>query len=313
MHRALAATAVGMTYGLIILGGWVRANNAGLSCPDWPTCYGRWILTPADFVALGDVGYSYYEMMLEWLHRFIAAFVVGPLILAVAFVAWRRRQRDPGGFRLGIALVVVLAVQGSLGGLTVLDQNSPWSVALHLSTALLLFSLLVFVHARATPPSAQPAVPAVGVLAAAVWLIAIATMATAAMTAKSGASLACYAWPSCDGRYLPDLDDPLVAIHFIHRTLAMTTGVGILLLLGAARMTHHAVLTGHAAAALALVCVQIGLGALVIVLEMPQWTQIAHQALGVLLLGLIARCFWISCRGLGDDRGAVRDASLRHA
>ena len=31
-----------MTLGVIILGGTVRINDAGESCPDWPTCFGTW-------------------------------------------------------------------------------------------------------------------------------------------------------------------------------------------------------------------------------------------------------------------------------
>ena len=38
------------------------------------------------------------------------------------------------------ALFLLLLIQAVLGGVTVLDQNSPWSVALHLGTALLLLS-----------------------------------------------------------------------------------------------------------------------------------------------------------------------------
>ena len=29
---------------VVLLGGWTRINNAGLSCPDWPGCYGRMIV-----------------------------------------------------------------------------------------------------------------------------------------------------------------------------------------------------------------------------------------------------------------------------
>lgn len=313
MNRTLAGITVVTTYALIILGGWVRANNAGLSCPDWPTCYGQWVLTPSEFAALGDVGYSYYEMMLEWVHRFMAAFVVGPLILALAFIAWRQRKVDAVGFRLGLTLLVILGIQGTIGGLTVIDRNSPWSVALHLSTALILFSILILVRTRAAPQRASRATPAIAALAGAVWVVAIATMATAAMTAKSGASLACYNWPSCDGRFFPDLDDPLVLIHFLHRKMAVTTGIGIMLVFLAAQLTQQSVLARHAAVAAVLVCAQVALGAVVILLEVPQWSQIAHQALGVLLLGIVARCFWIALRGLGDDRRSVRDAGLRHA
>ena len=39
-HR-LAWLAVALAFGVIVFGAFVRLSNAGLSCPDWPTCYGR--------------------------------------------------------------------------------------------------------------------------------------------------------------------------------------------------------------------------------------------------------------------------------
>ena len=27
---------------IITTGGWIRINDAGESCPDWPTCFGTW-------------------------------------------------------------------------------------------------------------------------------------------------------------------------------------------------------------------------------------------------------------------------------
>ena len=39
-HR-LAWLAVVLAFGVIVFGAFVRLSNAGLSCPDWPTCYGR--------------------------------------------------------------------------------------------------------------------------------------------------------------------------------------------------------------------------------------------------------------------------------
>jgi cytochrome c oxidase assembly protein subunit 15 len=39
-HR-LAWLAVVLALGVIVFGSFVRLSNAGLSCPDWPTCYGR--------------------------------------------------------------------------------------------------------------------------------------------------------------------------------------------------------------------------------------------------------------------------------
>ncbi|HUH54125.1 MAG TPA: COX15/CtaA family protein, partial [Rhodanobacter sp.] len=39
--RWLAAFAALFAFGLVMFGAFVRLSNAGLSCPDWPTCYGQ--------------------------------------------------------------------------------------------------------------------------------------------------------------------------------------------------------------------------------------------------------------------------------
>jgi cytochrome c oxidase assembly protein subunit 15 len=40
LFRLLAVAAFFATYVTIVLGGNVMASNAGLACPDWPTCHG---------------------------------------------------------------------------------------------------------------------------------------------------------------------------------------------------------------------------------------------------------------------------------
>ena len=119
------------------------------------------------------------------------------------------------------ALVLLLLIQAGLGGVTVLDQNSPWSVALHLGTALLLFSVLWLIFARTgrrRPPCGRRRP-----LSVAVWLLALGAMASAAMTTKSGAALACSTWPLCDGALIPDLSDPAIRLNFSHRLLALAS------------------------------------------------------------------------------------------
>ncbi|NBB68960.1 MAG: heme A synthase, partial [Alphaproteobacteria bacterium] len=157
------------TYGLIVLGAWVRATNSGLSCPDWPTCYGQWVVTPADFAALGDVGYTYFQVMLEWVHRAIAGFVVGPLVLVVlGFALWRRRER-PELVSWAVLLTILLAVQAKLGGITVFDANSPWSVALHLGNALVVFAVMARLFVASGPRSVAPIGEAPRLMAGAAW------------------------------------------------------------------------------------------------------------------------------------------------
>ena len=80
IRHIAAATAV-LVYALIVLGAVVRTTNSGLSCPDWPTCYGHWVPLPGDSRPCPNIGYSYGQVMLEWVHRLIAGVLVGPLVL----------------------------------------------------------------------------------------------------------------------------------------------------------------------------------------------------------------------------------------
>ena len=146
--RYLAALAAVITFCLIVLGAVVRTTGSGLSCPDWPTCYGHWLPTPAEIAAVPDIGYTYGQVMLEWVHRLIAGFVLGPLVLVLVVLTCLQWRSRPMLGRAGVVLILLLLIQGALGGVTVLDQNSPWSVALHLGNALLVLTTILFILTR---------------------------------------------------------------------------------------------------------------------------------------------------------------------
>jgi cytochrome c oxidase assembly protein subunit 15 len=108
-HR-LAWAAVILTFGVIFLGGFTRLNNAGLSCPDWPTCYGK-VTWPNDANEIAQANATFEravevnKAILEQVHRHMAA-TLGLFIAALALLAARRR---PGGLGIvfgGMALVV---------------------------------------------------------------------------------------------------------------------------------------------------------------------------------------------------------------
>jgi cytochrome c oxidase assembly protein subunit 15 len=285
LHRAAGAALV-LTYALIVLGALVRATGSGLSCPDWPTCYGHWVPLPGEIPP--EAGYSYFQVMLEWVHRLIAGVILGPLILLIGVLAWRERAAQPRLPLYGGLLVLLLLVQASLGGVTVLDQNSPWSVALHLGTALVLFSVIWLLFERSGEPSSGLEGPG-RVLSLIVWLLALGAMVSAAVVTKSGAQLACGAWPLCDGAIVPDLSDPAVRLNFTHRALAAGTGFGLLALFLANRRRRAARL---ALIALGLVASEIALGGIMVVLEVPIGAAMAHQALGVLAFAAISLLMW---------------------
>jgi heme a synthase len=305
--RRATGPALVLTYALIVLGAWVRATGSGLACPDWPTCYGHLLPLPGEIPV--DAGYAYEQVMLEWVHRLLAGAILGPLILIIGWLAWRARGHNPRMPGYAAALVLLLLVQAGLGGVTVLDQNSPWSVALHLTTALLLFSVLWLIYARTAAVIARPAGSA-GPLSVAVWALALGAMASAAMTTKSGAALACSTWPLCEGALIPDLSDPAIRLNFSHRVLALGVGLGALALFGACRGRPE--LGSLSAIVLLLALAEIALGGLVVLWQVPLATAITHQALGVATFGAISLLMWRANAPVSDPK-AVHVRSLSRA
>jgi cytochrome c oxidase assembly protein subunit 15 len=306
--RWAAITAAVLTYALIVLGATVRATNSGLSCPDWPTCYGHWVPLPSDIAAQPDIGYTYGQVMLEWVHRLIAGVLLGPLVLFIAALAFAVRRSDPKLPLIGAALVLLLLVQGGLGAFTVFDSNSPWSVAVHLGTALLVLTTLLLIVERTAPSLREWPGRAIANLTVLAWGLALVAMMSAAMTTKSGAALACATWPDCDGTFLPDVTDPLIRIHVIHRVLAAATAIVLLVLWRRTRREERPVAKLGSTAAL-LVLAQIVLGALVIIWQVPLVTAVLHQALGVLVFVTVTRLMWIANR----TPTARKDASYAYA
>jgi cytochrome c oxidase assembly protein subunit 15 len=98
MLRGLSLLAAVFAFGLVMFGAFVRLSNAGLSCPDWPTCYGQ-VTWPehAQAVARADAAfpdrpYEAHKAWREQVHRFLAG-TLGVMVLALALLAsWRRRN-----------------------------------------------------------------------------------------------------------------------------------------------------------------------------------------------------------------------------
>lgn len=126
--RWLALFAAVFAFGLVMFGAFVRLSNAGLSCPDWPTCYGQvtWpqhaqAVAHAD-AAFPDRPFEAHKAWREQVHRFLAG-TLGVLVLALALLAgWRRR---------GTLLAVLAgAVFAALGVGLYMRGEHLWSSAL---------------------------------------------------------------------------------------------------------------------------------------------------------------------------------------
>jgi len=253
------ATAI-LTFLLIVLGGTVRVFDAGLSCPDWPTCYGRWWPFPVDAAA----GFTNFQVFLEWVHRLVAS-MVGGLALVMTFWAYRLRQVNAKLFPLMVVALVVLALQVKLGGLTVLLQNVNWSVAIHLGNALIFYALLLSATMLASRPAAAKPLQ---VSRRYKWILSLVTVAVfctvllGAMVSKSYAGGVCGGLFSCLGEWLPRGDFAQL-LHMKHRYMAFTVIV-LATILFALRGRELPLMQRSAKGLLAVVVAQVVLGTVLV-------------------------------------------------
>ncbi len=270
LFRGFAVAAAVLAFAIAVLGSWVRINNAGLTCPDWPLCHGQ--LVPS---LDGPV-------ILEWSHRMIA-FLEGFVVLGAIVSGWRVRREIAGVKPALGALGIVFLVQVGLGGATVLLANSPLSVAMHWGTGMALLATLtvlaVLSIVRPVPSAAAGFVrgaTATGTIAA-VAIVAFATMCVGAYVSSSYAGLACATVPACDGTLFGTTAPQFV--QMLHRLFAFAC----VLLAAYAAVATFGTHAGRAArsfvvAGCTLIAVQVALGIGNVVWHLPIALREAHAA-----------------------------------
>src|SRR6266478_5318248 len=264
----LAWTAATFTYLLIILGAIVRITGSGLGCGEhWPLCNGK-LLPPLDLPTLIEYG-----------HRLAAAAVSGLVAALAAYAWWLRkgagsRERYPPDKTAYVALGL-LAVQVLLGAVTVKLSLPPWTVILHLGTAMLLLATLI-VAAKLTPGASpgntQPPITPRSRAGSVALALGFVTVLLGALTANLGAASACLGFPLCNGQLAP-AGNYLQHVHWVHRLMAYTLF---------AYVVWWAVRSGSRGAwyVVALVTVQIAVAAAMVLLALPPPLQAAHVAVG---------------------------------
>ena len=223
--------------------------------------------------------------MLEWVHRLIAG------VLRRAAWSWSSPSDLPGagasarGSPLaGGGLILLLLVQAgarrrSPCSTRTAPGRSPCISATRCWCSPCRCASYVFARlARACRPGRGCFVPA-----AAGLVLALLAMMSAAMTAKSGASLACSTWPLCNGALVPDLGDAFDP-HPLRppRAGGRDRPCPPVPALAQPRSAGPARGLRRRWRSRPVSCAQIALGGLVILLEAPLWQAVLHQAVGVL-------------------------------
>lgn len=315
MFRKLVLAAAGLAFFVVVVGAYVRLEDAGLGCPDWPGCYGQLVGVPdqahemakveQSFGRQVDVGRAWKEMF----HRYVAG-TLGLLILAIAVLAWRKRDTLRQSPFPAASLVVLVALQATLGMWTVTMLLKPAIVTLHLLGGMATLGLLTWLALRQASArgAGGPEVSRRLRPWAALGLgIVVLQIALGGWVSTNYAALACVDFPTCHGAWLPQLDfrhafqfvrelgmtaagtalpdAALTAIHWAHRVGALVTLLYVGSLGFVVRRTPG--LARQGALLLAILLLQAGLGVANVVMRLPLPLAVAHNAGAALLLILL--------------------------
>jgi cytochrome c oxidase assembly protein subunit 15 len=273
---------------VVVFGAFVRLSGAGLSCPDWPGCYGSIAVPTEQGDAYPERALEHGKAWIEMTHRYLAA-VLGVLILAIAILAWRAEENR---FLASLLLALVVA-QALLGMWTVTLLLKPVVVVLHLIGGMATLALTWWITLAARTDDLRWARSPLSVAALAGLALLFAQIALGGWVSAHYAGLACADFPLCDGSLVPPLDfargfslewqpgeAAMNAIHWTHRVGALVTLI-YLTWLAMRAMQYEA---AAASAILLLAWLQAALGVASVLLQLPLPLAVAHNAAAALLL-----------------------------
>jgi heme a synthase len=296
----LALTTFVLAFVVILLGAYTRLTDAGLSCPDWPHCYG-FLTAPYKPQQVLEASKIYPSMPIdskkawtEMIHRYFAG-TVGILVLMLSgSLLFNKKLPAALSKLIAFALVGLIAIQVLLGMLTVTIKLKPIIVTAHLATGLSLLTMLWWLCLLLSRRKATPFNNDYRLLPW-LWLgllIIIGQILLGGWVSSHYAGLACIDFPYCNGQLFPNLkltaiNSDLITIHMLHRLGALSTAIYVSVLAIYLLLTKPSYRT-LACILLLLLCLQISLGILNIYWLRPVWLALSHLAVGIgLLLTLV--------------------------
>ncbi len=305
---------------VIVLGAYTRLVDAGLGCPDWPGCYGT-ILPPTTEAAVSQANNAFPERPVEiektWpemIHRYLAT-SLGFLIIIITILSVINRRHPAQPAKLATTLLILVILQGMLGMWTVTMKLYPPIVMLHLLggfTILAILSLLFYRLTQIFPPIKDDKASKLKPLANLSFICIVLQIALGGWTAANYAAHTCHEMPICQAGWLQALEfkeafqifghevsnfeyaphlsaNAQMTIHVTHRIGAFVVFavVGLLcfllMLCDTRRYKKFSLVLGG------LLGVQLGLGVLNVMMNIPTKIAVLHNLGGaLLLLGLVA-------------------------
>lgn len=319
---------LGLVVIMVTIGGATRLTGSGLSITEWrpitgalpPFSEAAWL---SEFEKYRQI--SQYELLnkgmslaefkfiywWEWGHRQLGRFI-GLLYLGGFFWVTFRRKVSGGTALVLFGMGLLLGLQGLVGWIMVasglepgMTAVAPIKLTLHLTFACLFFASLIIMLARLG--AFGPPVEASSGLRRGMWALVglvFVQIALGGLVAGSKAGMTYNTWPLMDGAFIPPASalfvvqpfwenfvDNVLLVQFNHRIGAyVLAAVAFALAVAAWRQGRSWRVMGGLIATSVLA--QIVLGIVTLLLVVPLWAGLAHQALGlgVLAVALVAAC-----------------------
>ncbi len=301
MFKQIALFSTILTWPLLSLGAFVRLKGAGLACPDWPLCYGKIIPPPG------------FEIALEVGHRFVAS-LLGICLIALVVLSYLKPHYKH--YRtLSWASLILVCIQGILGGLTVLMKLSPPTVVLHLVGGNLLFGLLVYLtynvyqnerFPRSITTANRWPLSRFSKIQGGMLLLFFIIIISGGANSSTYSGTACTAFPGCHpgstfsfhsgemsgdvGSFFPQFRNEW--IHMLHRLIAIVGAVGLFVLSWKILYKHpehqfHLVGIG----VWILLLLEILIGMTNAIYHVPVPISASHTAIAATMVGLLSYSF----------------------
>jgi heme A synthase len=277
--------AVGLFFLLLVWGNLVAGMEAGLGCPDWPLCHGRFI-PPAKL-----------DTWMEFGHRLIAAAATLSLVL----LARKRFAAYAGAARaVPVAALSLVALEIVLGGVVVLLELPTDFTTIHFAIGLSVFLLVCYMAFRdgiATQP--RFSLDGYAGLFFGVGALLFFQLVLGAYVRHSESGLACTDFPTCGGAWIPSPASGKPFIQFVHRLAGylvfLTTAALCIVTRVDGRLDRY---RGQALALLISCLVQIAVGAAVALSHLVPAVTALHLAVALGMMLIVGK-MWMTASEAG--------------